>query len=414
MGWNSWDCFATTITEAQVRAEADAMADRLRDHGWKYLTVDIQWYEPGARSFAYRPGANLTMDRWGRLQPAPNRFPSSAGGAGFKALADYVHARGLKFGLHLLRGIPRQAVARNLPIKGTPYRAAGIADGASVCRWNTDMYGIDMSKPGAQAYLDSVFAQYARWGVDLVKVDDISRPYHAAEIDAIRTAIDRSGRPIVLSLSPGPTPLADGTEVAMHANQWRVSDDFWDHWPALVDQFARLDAWTPFRGPGHFPDADMLPLGTIDLGRRKTNFTAPEQRTLITLWSIARSPLILGADLTKLDPPTLALLTNDEVIAVDQASEHNRQLFRRGGLVAWTADVPRSPDKYLAVFNLRDRPASAGPGGARVSVNLADLGFKGACRVRDLWKSSDRGECSGSFAPEVPWHGAQLYRLSPI
>jgi beta-galactosidase len=411
MGWNSWDCFATTITEAQTRAEADVMAARLRAHGWDLLTVDIQWYEPGAVDFEYRKGAPLVMDEWGRLQPAPNRFPSAAGGTGFKALADSIHGKGLKFGIHLLRGIPRQAVARNTPILGTRFRAADIADKASVCPWNTDMFGVDMSRPGAQAYYDSVFRQLADWGVDFVKVDDISQPYHGAEIAAIRTAIDRAGRPIVLSLSPGSAPLADGSHVAVHANLWRISDDFWDRWPALVAQFARLNRWTPFRGPGHYPDADMLPLGTIDLGRRTTHFTPDEQRTLMTLWSIARSPLILGADLTKLDDSTLSLITNDEVLAVDEASAGNRQLFRRDDLAAWVADVPGSRDKYLAVFNLRD-PSGALSGEA-VRVRLADLGLDGPCRVRDLWRRADLGESAGEFAPDVAFHGAGLYRLSP-
>jgi hypothetical protein len=412
LGWNSWDCFATTVTEAQAKGQADVMARLLRDHGWEYLTVDIQWYEPSATSFDYRKGAPLVMDGWGRLQPAPNRFPSAAGGAGFKGLAAYVHGLGLKFGVHLLRGIPRQAVARNLPILGTPYHAADIADQTSVCSWNTDMYGVDMAKPGAQAYYDSVFAQFAEWGVDFVKVDDLSRPYHLPEIAAIRAAVDRAGRPMVLSLSPGATPVADGSDVAAHANLWRVSDDFWDQWPALLDQFARLNRWTPFRGPGHFPDADMLPLGTIDLGRRTTHFTPDEQRTLLTLWSIARSPLILGSDLTKLDAATLALITNDEVLAVDQASSGNRQLFRRAGLVAWVADVPGSPDKYLAVFNTLDRPAAGGPS-AKIAVAWADLGLGGGGRVRDLWGRTDLGASAGEFAPEIPWHGAGLYRLSP-
>jgi alpha-galactosidase len=357
MGWNSWDAFGTTVTEAQVRAQADFMAANLLPHGWKVLTVDIQWYEPGARGHSYRPGAPLAMDEWGRLVPAPNRFPSAAGGAGFKPLADDVHGRGLQFGIHLMRGIPRLAVARNLPVKGTSVRAADIANVASVCPWNPDMYGVDMARPGAQAYYDSVFELIASWGVDFVKVDDISRPYHEheAEIEAIRRAIDRTGRPIVLSLSPGETALSAAEHVKRHANMWRISDDFWDTWPALLEQFDRLARWNPHRGRGHWPDADMLPLGTLDLGRRQTRFTPDEQRTLMTLWSIARSPLIHGGDMTKTDTATLALLTNDEVIAVDQRSEDNRPLFDRDGLVAWTGRVPGSPDRYLALFNTRDR-----------------------------------------------------------
>jgi len=417
MGWNSWDCFATTVTEAQTKAQADAMAAKLASHGWNLITVDIQWYEPGATGFNYRKGAPLTMDGFGRLLPAPNKFPSSADGAGFKPLADYVHGRGLKFGLHLMRGIPRQAVEQNLPILGGAHRAADIADRNRLCPWNTDMFGVDLTKPGAPDYYDSVFALIASWGVDFVKVDDISRPYHAneAEIEAVRRAIDRTGRPMVLSLSPGETALDAADHVQRHANLWRISDDFWDKWPLLVEQFERLRKWAPFAGPGHWPDADMLPLGTLDLGRRQTRFTPVEQRTMLTLWCVARSPLILGADLTKLDDATLALLTNDEVVAVDQHSERNRQLFARDGFIGWIADVPGSPDKYLAVCNMRDQPAATGaPAGAKIKMSLSELGLAGPCRARDLWQGTAAApDLTGEFAPEIVWHGSGLFRLSP-
>jgi hypothetical protein len=357
MGWNSWDSFGTTITEEQAKQQADYMAAHLLPHGYRILTVDIQWYEPGARGHAYRPQAPLAMDEWGRLQPAANRFPSAAGGAGFRPLAEYVHGKGLKLGIHLMRGVPRLAVARKLPVKGTTLTAADIADPSSICPWNPDMYGVDMTKPGAQAYYDSVFELIASWGVDFVKVDDISRPYHEheREIEAIRQAIDRTGRPMVLSLSPGETALTAAEHVSRHANMWRISDDFWDNWPALLEQFERLARWNPHRAPGRWPDADMLPLGVLDLGRRSSRFTPDEQLTLMTLWSIARSPLIHGGDMTRTDAATLALLTNDEVIAVNQRSEGNRPLFDRDGLVAWTAGVPGSADRYLALFNTRDR-----------------------------------------------------------
>jgi alpha-galactosidase len=356
MGWNSWDCFATTVTEAQTRASADSMKSKLAAHGWTLITVDIQWYEPNATGFDYRKDAKLELDEWGRLVPAANKFPSAADGKGFKPLADYVHGLGLKFGVHLMRGIPRQAVAAKTPVKGTQFTAADIADTNSVCFWNGDMYGVDMRKPGAQEYYDSVFALFAEWGLDFVKVDDLSAPYHKSEIEGIRRAIDRSGRAIVLSTSPGATPVEEGPHISTHANMWRISGDFWDSWPQLKEQFDRLNDWSPFRGPGHFPDADMLPLGTISMGKRQTNFTPDEQVTLLTLWSIARSPLVLGADLTKLDETTLALITNDEVISVNQDSINNRQLFHRDGFYGWISDVPDSKDKYLALFNTRAAP----------------------------------------------------------
>ena len=411
MGWNSWDGFATTITEAQTRAQADFMAANLHRYGWEYIVVDIQWYEPLATGFEYRKGAKLEMDKWGRLLPATNKFPSAMGGRGFKPLADYVHSLGLKFGVHLMRGIPRQAVAVKTPIKGAHRTAADIADTNSVCLWNSDMYGVDMPRKDAQEYYNSVFKQLAGWGLDFVKVDDLSRPYHAAEIEAIRKAIDRSGRAIVFSTSPGATPVGAGGHVSANANMWRISDDFWDNWDLLFAQFDRVRDWTPFRGPGHFPDADMLPIGVLQLGKNKTHFSRDEQFTLMSLWSIARSPLMIGADLTKLDDFTLSLLTNDEVIAVNQKSTHNRELFHRGDFCVWIADVPGSADKYIALFNTRT--TGAGAAAAAIPVKLSELGLGGKARVRDLWLQKNLGSVGEKFAPVINPHGAGLYRLSP-
>lgn len=410
MGWNSWDSFGATINEEQARANAAIMAEKLLPHGYNIFTVDIQWYEPGATGYEYRVGVELEMDAHGRLLPAPNRFPSAAGGKGFKPLADYVHSLGLKFGIHLMRGIPRLAADRNLPILGTPYRAGDIADRKNVCTWNSDMYGIDMSKPGAQEYYDSVFRLIASWDVDFVKVDDLSRPYHRnqPEVEAVRRAIDRSGRPMILSLSPGETPLTAADHVSRHANMWRISDDFWDNWPALLAQFTRLANWAPHIRPGAWPDADMLPLGLLELGKRRCNFTPDEQHTLMTLWSIARSPLIMGGDLRALDDATLALLTNDEVIAVDQNSANNRQLFRRDGLIAWAAAEPHTPDQFIALFNTRDN------GPAKVEVNLGDLGIRRPVRVRDLWRRAPFGTAEGRVSAMIPPHGAALFRLTPV
>jgi hypothetical protein len=356
LGWNSWDSFGTTLTETQAKEQADAMAKYLKPSGWEYFTVDIQWYEPNATGHTYVEGAPLQMDAYSRLIPAINKFPSSADGKGFKPLADYVHSKGLKFGIHLMRGISRQAVKQNTPILGTNVNAADIAITSSTCAWNPDMYGVDMSKEGAQAYYDSLFQMYADWGVDLVKVDDIARPYDAiqqAEIEAIRKAIDKTGRPIILSLSPGDTPIERGAHVMEHANMWRISDDFWDNWPPLYGMFGRLDKWTKYRSTGTWPDADMLPFGIVSFGRH-TNFSEEEATTCMTLWCIGRSPLILGSDMTKMDDFTLNLLTNPEVLAVNQHSTNNHQLKNTDDLIVWVADVPNSKDKYVALFNAQD------------------------------------------------------------
>ncbi|HEX3913596.1 MAG TPA: glycoside hydrolase family 27 protein [Steroidobacteraceae bacterium] len=407
MGWNSWDNFATTIREDEARSVAKIMAAQLLPHGYNIFTIDAQWYESGANGFDYRKDAVLTMDQFGRLTPAVNRFPSAANGAGFRPLADYVHSIGLKFGIHMMRGVPRQAARGNMPVLGSPARAAEIADRAKVCAWNTDMYGIDMSMRGAQEYYDSLFRLYASWGVDFVKADDMSRPYlrNKPEIHAVRRAIGRCGRRMLLSLSPGETPLSAAADAARNANMWRISDDFWDTWPALLEQFERLRRWSPYARPGSWPDADMLPLGVLELGRRKTRFTAEEQRTLLTLWCIARSPLIMGGDLRKLDDFTLSLLTNDEVLAVNQDSSGNRELFRNNGLAVWSAQAPRR-GTYIAVFNLRDTVAI-------IPIKPAELGISGAVSLRDLWQRADLPMVRGEFPAQIPAHGAGLYRLVP-
>lgn len=410
MGWNSWNSFATTITEAQALDVARIMQEKLLPFGYDIFTVDIQWYEPDAKSYTYNSNPVPEMDGFGRLLPAPNRFPSAAGGRGFAPLASRIHAMGMKFGIHLMRGIPRLAVERNLPVLGTPYRARDIADTGSICAWNPDMYGVDMRKPGAQAYYNSVFALYASWGVDFVKMDDMSRPYDAVqrlEIEAAHHAIQSTGRPIILSLSPGETPLERAGHVGRYAQMWRISDDFWDAWPLLRDQFARLEAWNPYRRPGAWPDADMLPLGRLALGERDSRFTPDEQQTLMTLWSIARSPLIMGGDLRYLDSKTLQLLTNKEVIAVNQASRENRPHRAVGDARIWSARAVSGDDRYVALFNIGDSPQE-------VSIALPELGVTGAVRVRDLWTGADQETLTDRLARPLPPHGSALLRLRGV
>ena len=408
MGWNSWNSFAGTIDEAQALETAAIMRDRLLPFGYDVFTVDIQWYEPEASGYVYNDAPVPALDGWGRLVPAPNRFPSAAGGEGFAPLAARIHAMGMKFGIHVMRGIAREAVRRNLPIYGTDLRARDIADISSTCAWNPDMYGVDMTKPGAQEYYDGLFRLYASWGVDFIKMDDMSRPYdpHAAEIEAAATAIARCGRPMVLSLSPGETPLLRADHVRRHAQMWRISDDFWDEWPLLEAQFTRLENWTPWRGPGAWPDADMLPLGRLALGERDSRFTPAEQRTLMTLWSIARSPLIMGGDLRHLDAATLALLTNREVLQVNRRSIGNCPHFVEDGMKLWTARAEEGGDVYLALFNVTDRPRET-------RAALRQIGVERPVMLRDLWEGRDLGRADDHVTTLLPAHGAALYRLRP-
>ncbi|MFC3802642.1 glycoside hydrolase family 27 protein [Cohnella sp. GCM10012308] len=417
MGWNSWDCYGAAVTEKEIRANADYMSMHLKDFGWDYVVVDIQWYEPGAVSSQYRSFVPLEMDAYSRLMPAVNRFPSAADGQGFKPLADYVHGLGLKFGIHIMRGIPRQAAHAATPIKGTSTTARDIAHPNSICPWNTDMYGVDASKEGAQAYYDSLFELYAEWGVDFVKVDDIaaSRLYdtHLPEIAMIRASIDRCGRPMTLSLSPGPAPLAHADFLEANANMWRMTDDFWDLWEPLLDMFDRCEQWQGRTGPGHWPDCDMLPLGHIGIrsvdgggADRWTRFTRDEQVTMMTLWTLFRSPLFFGGELNDNDDWTLSLLTNRDVLAMHRDGTDARLVSREGDRIVWTSNGPGG-GRYVALFNVGDAPL-------RVGVSLEALGWNdgAAAAAFDMWASSALEPVSKRLELEVASHGARLVRLS--
>lgn len=410
MGWNSWDCFGPNVTEQEVKNNADYMAAHLREYGWEYIVVDIRWYVENDKSHGYNEkDPVIIMDEYGRLQPAVNRFPSSAGGNGFKPLADYVHSQGLKFGIHVMRGIPKLAVEKNTPVLGTDMTAGQIYNTDSLCPWLGDMYTVDATKKGAQEYYHSLFKLYASWGVDFVKVDDLSRPYHQSEIEMIRQAIDRCGRPMVLSTSPGETPIEKAGHISTYANLWRIIDDFWDSWPQLHAHFALFEKWVPHMKPGHWPDGDMLPLGHIGIRAergedRMSLLTPDEQVTLMTLFMICRSPLMFGGNLPDNDPFTLNLLTNREALDVLNASKNNRLLFHEDDRIAWTADGREKDIIYLALFNTSGENTS-------IEVSLESLGLKSTSAIRDLWAKKELGECSHSLSLDVRSHGARLIRI---
>lgn len=408
MGWNSYDAFGDAVNEAQVMANARSLSAKMQPFGWDTVVVDYRWYDPEPLKHrdAGDPGETLAMDANGRLLPAPTRFPD-----GFKGLADQLHALGLKFGIHIMRGIPRNAVTANLPIDGSPFHAADAANTGDTCSWCPDMYGVRGATPAGQAYYDSLFRLYASWGVDYVKMDDTSSPYHTDEIEAVHKAIAKCGRSIVYSLSPGETPVEQGAHVAAHANLWRVSGDFWDNWNSLDHEFTLGARWHDFAAPGHWPDADMLPLGHLSVAdrpvgkSRQTNFTHPEQMTLLSLWSLLPSPLMVGANLPDNDPWTLALLTNPEVLAVNQDS-----LGAAGKRVAgqdeWEVWTKALADGSVAVglFNRGDFDETA-------TVTGKELGLTGRWTVRDLWQRKDLSKFMGQFSATVPAHGVVMVKL---
>lgn len=362
MGWNSWDCFGPTVTESEVKANTDYMSKYLKSSGWEYIIVDIRWFVANDKANGYnQTDPQYSIDQYGRFTPALNRFPSAANGKGFKPLADYIHSKGLKFGIHIMRGVPVLAVKNSLPVLNTLFTAKDIYTEEDQCTWLRDMYTIVPGKAGAQEYYNSIFQLYADWGVDFVKVDDLSSPiYFTDEVEMIRKAIDRTGRKIVLSTSPGETPVDHATHVQQHANMWRTVGDFWDSWLQLKEHFKVFERWNSYRKYGAWPDGDMLPLGHIGIraergANRMSNFTKEEQYTLMTLWSIFRSPLMFGGHLPDNDAFTLSLLKNKDMVHVLQKSKNNRPLFTTNTAAAWMADDVVTNKKYLAVFNYADQ-----------------------------------------------------------
>ncbi|HEY1262128.1 MAG TPA: glycoside hydrolase family 27 protein [Terriglobales bacterium] len=416
MGWNSWDSYGRALTEAQFKANARWMKQHLSRYGWKYVVIDEGWYvqDPNRDPKDYL----FELSSEGRYLPVAARWPSSARQAGFRPLADYVHSLGLKFGIHIIRGIPREAVAGNLPIADSPYHAAEAADTSDACPWNAYNWGVK-NNPAGQAYYDSILKLYASWNVDFIKADCIAdHPYKPEEIRMLHDAILKSGRPMVLSLSPGPTALEHAEEVAKYAEMWRICDDFWDHWgpwekhewsQSLYQQFATTAKWASRVKPGNWPDADMLPLGHLGPSpgageSRETRLTRDEQRTVMTLWVMLRSPLIMGGDLPSSDKWTESLLNNPEVIAVDQNSSENRAVVNTSTSAVWIA---RAAPKayYLGIFNVGDSDQA-------MSYAWKDLGLSaGTYELRDLWERKnleDAGELKVTLKP----HASVLYRIT--
>ena len=283
------------------------------------------------------------------------------------------------------------------------------------------MYGIDATKPGAQEYYNSIIELYVSWGVDFIKVDDIcvkygtpgdenTISYGGDEIEMLRKAIDACGRPMVLSLSPGPAMVDKAEHLSQNANMWRITNDLWDQWPDIMEMFDRCRNWSPYVAEGCFPDCDMLPLGHLSIrgcehgvGERMTRLTKEEQRTMMTLWCIFRSPLMLGCELIDMDPWTQSLITNPEVLELLKASRNAREVLRSYDLILWRAEDEEG-NIYAAVFNIINWEDS-------FCVSLDKLGIEGKVSVRDMWERKELGECEGSLTVTLKAHEGKLFKL---
>ena len=366
MGWNSYDYYDTTVTEREVRANADYMAAHLKPYGWEYIVVDIQWYAKNTGSqrekYQYIPFGEVSMDEYGRLLPCTDRFPSAKDGVGFRALADYVHGLGLKFGIHIMRGIPREAAHRHLPILGSD-----------------------------------------------------AHPYSAAhEIEMLQHAIEKCGRDIVLSLSPGPALIEKAWHYETYANMWRITDDFWDTWELLYDMFRRCELWQNHVGCGSFPDCDMLPVGWLGKGfgqERQTNFTRDEQKTMMTLWCMFGSPLMIGGELTKLDDWTQFLLTRRELLQMLDADYVGRQVARDQKHAVWSCVNEKKDERYLALFNFMEQPARCEVALPETEAFADMCGQTGTIRARELWDGTELIVQNDSLSSEIPAHGVHVFRI---
>jgi len=419
MGWSEWDSYGLTITEADFRANATVLAG-FRQYGWQYALLDAGWYEknPSGRDAAQR---NYVLDINGRLLPAPNRFPSAANVAGFKPLADWLHARGLKLGIHVMLGIPRQAVEGNRPIANSQFRASEAADTTQTCSWDKEFFVVKDNAAG-QAWYDSIARQYAAWGVDFIKLGCVAdHPFHASEIHQIHEAIRRTGRPMVLSLSPGPLPQDYMNSAAHDAQMVRVSPEHWDLWltppgkdfpVGLRNDFDLLAQWASWPQPGSSIDPDALPDGWLaprpPVGQsRYTQLTPDEQRSQFALWVFARAPLIEGANLTRLDPLTRNLMTNRGLIAIDQRARASHPLANLPSgfehLRVWEADSgsPEHTRRAFAFFNVDNRPAA-------LNIKWSELALPlGKHAARDLWTGEPQRPSADLYL-HLPPHGSSV------
>jgi len=405
LGWSSWSFVRRDPTARTIEAQAKALkTSGLAKNGFVYANIDDFWYQcPGSQG--------PDVDQYGRWVTDPVRFPPRGGENGIQVVADYVHSLGLKFGLYVTPGISQQAVAKNTEIKGTPYHARDIATTATESNYNCGgMVGIDYTKPGAQTFVDSWAGQFAGWGIDYLKIDGVGTP-DQQDVQAWSDALRHTGRPIHLELSNN-LDINNAATWKKLSNGWRTGGDIECYcgpdgssyplttWASIASRFDQVAAWAPHGGPGGYNDYDSLEIGN----GANNGLTPDERRTQMSLWSLAASPLILGTDLTHLDPADLALLKNTDVLAVDQdgidakriSSDANAQVFAKTG---------PDGDVVVGLFNTGSAPRE-------VATTASALGLSKArdYSLRDLWNKR-LTESAGRIAANVPPHGVVLYRV---
>ncbi len=384
MGWNSWNCWGEGVNQARVEAAAKAMANSgLAQHGWTYINIDDTWQG--------RRGGEFNA-----IQPDPKRFPD------IKGLVDSIHRLGLKAGIYSTPWVTSYAAhnggsaetpdgAWNSPAKRGPYRK------------NILPYAI-----GRYSFAARDAKQWAQWGIDYLKYD--WGPVELPESREMSDALRASGRDIFFSISNNTSGniLGEVGELAKVANSWRTTTDITDKWSSVVANGFKADAWAPYAGPGHWNDPDMLVVGEVGWGKpHPTRLTPDEQYSHVSMWCLTTAPLLLGCDLDKLDPFTLGLLTNDEVLDVDQDSlgKQATQVVTDGNTTIH-AKLLEDGSWAVGFFN-------HDPGPAHATLNWSALGLHGPQVVRDLWRQKDLGTFDGQFAGDTASHGVLLVRISP-
>jgi hypothetical protein len=424
LGWSTWSFFRDTsdaaIDEAAARAMKQSGLARL---GYRYINQDDFWYQcPG------RQGPNV--DKYGRWVTRPDKFPPGTGGEnGIEVVADYVHSLGLKFGIYVTPGISDQAVAKNTPILGTHYTADQIATKARQNNYNCGgMTGINYAKPGAQAYVNSIVDELARWGVDYIKLDGIT-DQNAADIQAWSNAIRQLGRPMQLDVTEGSYTIALGPTLDKYATQWEYTSDIENYggkgltsYANVARRFTTLALWEPTYGGRIFAgynDFDSVEVGNCTNSVGSTDpfgsvsypdgdgLTVHGRQTVLSLWALASSPQILGTNLTQLCRADLRLLMNRAVLSVEQDGI-DASMIVNNTTEKVIAKTERSGDVVVGLFNPTTKPEV-------ISTTASAIGLPGSARYQlsNLWTHRDTRSGS-TITATVPPNGVAFYQVSPI
>lgn len=394
MGWSSWSSIRKKPTEDKIKAAADVLAAKFKSHGYQYVNLDDY----------YMLDWRTTVDEYGRWAVDPKKFPN-----GMKALGDYIHDKGLRFGHYVTLGIPKAAVDQNTPIEGTPYHAKDIVDLSKGQKKNfnyDEMYAIDFSKPGAQEFIDSWARLFASYGIDYLKIDGV-RNQDIADVEAWAKALEKTGRPIHVELSNN-LDIKHISTWKQLSNGWRTDHDveaygtpYLASWEKVSRRFDDVAQWQPHAGPGGWNDLDSLNVANGS----KDGLTNDEKISYVSLWAIAASQFVIGNDLTKLDDFGLSLLTNDAILGVNQSGVAAKRLYKKGDAQVFYQHLPDG-SYNIALFN-------TGSSTHDVSVKWENLGIEGSAFVRDLWSHHDLGRKEKDFTAKLSPHASRMIKVMP-